>query len=198
MNGFGVLINGVMTTQSDTVKYNKEFNEWVNDLNNMKKKSVNTSMKDYNSDITKMAIFVDDNKTNYVVVDTLAKMDSWEITNEIETFMGYKCQKAIVNYKQEKYTALFTTQLPYNAGPDVFRGLPGLILKVSNTNSTLGYEAIEILTPYKGLVPMFNNDGLSVSRKEWVVIINKINKKAREARANMLKQYKKNAEAQNQ
>lgn len=178
MNGFPAIVNGVMTTQKDTVKYNKAFNEFVTDLVEMEKqKPLNVESKQYKKAITKTTNFNYSDKNNYIITDRLAKMDNWEITDETEMFMGYNCQKATTNYKQEKYTAWFTKQLPYKSGPAAFRGLPGLILKVSNPTGTKGFEAVDIQTPYQGVVPQFNEEGLTVSRNEWVAIVNENKKK---------------------
>jgi GLPGLI family protein len=199
LDGFPVLANGVMHTETDTLKYNKEFNEFINDLDrDNKKKPVNVKIRKYNSDTTKTSIFRTIMNTNYILIDTVAKLNKWVIAEDTLTFMGYKCQKAIINYKQENYTAWFTTQLPYNAGPDVFRGLPGLILKICNQSETLGFEATEIHNPYKGIVPKFNSNGVTITRKEWVAIANEINRKSEEARKNQLKQENKEREIQNQ
>ncbi len=198
MNGFPVIINGVQTTQTDTVKYNKEFNEFINDMAaQLNRNPVAVETKQYNTDTKRTATFLDGLKKNYIVVDTLPTMNSWEILDETEIFMGYQCQKATINYKNEKYTAWFTTKLPYNAGPRAFRGLPGLILKVSNPSKTLGFEALEILTPYKGLIPTFNSDGDIIPRnsREWAMLRNESSKKSREAHENMINQMIKDIEA---
>ncbi len=192
MRGFPVLINGVMTTQTDTIKFNREFNEYIDDMNDeMKKKPVRVTMKYYNSDISKMTYFYDYKNKNYIVVDTLQNMDSWEILNDTMTFMGFKCQKASIKYKQDTYTAWFTTQLPYNAGPDGFRGLPGLILKVNNSSGKLGFEAIVIQTPFKGVVPTFSNEGEIISQNDWLILSRERNSKLRESMNNMMNEYKK-------
>lgn len=194
MRGFPVLINNVMTTQTDTIKYNQEFNEFVNERAvEDKKRSTNVWMKMYNSDISKMTYFYDYTNKHYIVADTLQVMDNWEILNDTMTFMGYKCQKATIKYKQDTYTAWFTTQLAYNAGPDGFRGLPGLILKVSNSTGKIGYEAIEIQTPFKGVVPTFSNQGEIISKKDWQVLLNERNGKMRESMNNIMNEYKKQA-----
>ncbi len=192
MRGFPVLMNNVMTTQTDTIKYNKEFNDFIAETKeNSKKDSVRVSQKYYNSDVVKMTYYYDYINKNYMVVDTLQKMDNWEILNDTSTILGFKCQQAVINYKQDKYYAWFTTQLPYNAGPEGFRGLPGLILKVSNLSGIIGYEAIEIRTPFKGIVPTFNNSGEPVSSSEWLLLMKERNKKMRESMNNIINEYKK-------
>lgn len=192
MKGFPVLINNVMTTQTDTIKYNKEFIEFVNDRKEDANKRPKTVwMKQYNSDIQQMTYYNDSKNKNYVVLDSLDKMNTWEILDDTLTVLGYKCQKATINYKQESYTAWFTSQLPYNAGPDFYRGLPGLILKVSNPMGNKGYEAVEIQIPYKGAVPEFNSLAETISRKEYLLLVSERNKKTRESMDNMINDLKK-------
>lgn len=192
MRGFPVLLNNVMTTQTDTTKYNKEFNEFVSDNEQVyKSKPETVNMKYYKSDILKTSLSATNLKGNYIIIDSLDKMNSWEILEDTLTFLGYKCQKATINYQGIKYSAWFTTQLPYNAGPDVFSGLPGLILKVSNPSENLGFEAIEIQTPYRGIISKFNDVGETISKKEWLIIAGESRKKSMEAMNNMINEYKK-------
>ena len=192
MRGFPVLIDNVMTTQTDTVKYNKEFNEFVSEQRENEKQRVRPVwMRLFKSDVMQMTYYDDSKSKHYVVLDSLEKMNTWEILDDTLTILGYKCQKATINYKQESYTAWFTAKLPYNAGPDIFRGLPGLILKVSNLIGSKGYEAIEIQLPYKGVIPGFNNVGETISRKEYLVMLNEKNKKTRESMDNMINDLKK-------
>lgn len=199
MRGFPVLINGVMTTQTDTLKYNKEFNDFVNERkDDLKKRQILVNEKYYNSNVLKTKYYDDQNKKDYIVLDTLAEMNNWEILDDTQTLLGYKCQKATINYNGSKYFAWFTTKLPYNAGPEGFRGLPGLILKVNNTEENIGYEAIEIEVPFKGNIPEFINKGTEISHSEWLVVMKERNKKAKESRENIINQLKKQAESKRQ
>jgi GLPGLI family protein len=196
--GFPVIINGVMTTQTDTVKYKKEFYEFLSDVSQqMKSRKERVIYKDYASDIIKTSVYLYDVKKNYIVVDTLVKMDNWELLNETKDILSYKCQKAVITYKGEKFYAWFATQLAYNAGPDGFRGLPGLILKVSNTAENMGFEAIEIEVPHKGMIPQFDEVGEVISQTEWIKIANESIRKSREAAENRRKQLQKENEKQN-
>ncbi len=191
MRGFPVLINDVMTTQTDTVRYNNEFNEFVHDMElSEKSRPLMVNEKYYASNIYKTSLSAGSPQKNYIIVDTLDNVDNWEILNDTLTILGFKCQKATINYKLETYTAWFTSQLPYAAGPDYFRGLPGLILKVSNGYGNNGYEAIEIHTPFKGAIPVFNSDGMSITKSEYTNIINEGKRKAMESMNNLMEQLK--------
>lgn len=61
--------------------------------------------------------------------DSLQNWD-WKITEEAKTIEGYICKKAISNWLGYEFTAWFTEEIPVNAGPEKFDGLPGLILYV--------------------------------------------------------------------
>jgi len=61
---------------------------------------------------------------------------SWEIKGEYKEIMGYSCQlaeatidaKIKVKRDQFKVKAWFTTEIPIQEGPSIYKGLPGLIL----------------------------------------------------------------------
>ena len=55
---------------------------------------------------------------------------NWEITNETKNISGFNCKKAVSNFQGYEFTAWFTEEIPINAGPEKFDGLPGLILFV--------------------------------------------------------------------
>ena len=62
---------------------------------------------------------------------------NWQIiSNSSEEILGYKVQKAETVYEGKKYYAWFSTEIPINNGPFVFNGLPGLILKIQNEDSS--------------------------------------------------------------
>lgn len=62
---------------------------------------------------------------------------NWQIiNNSSEEILGYKVQKAETVYEGKKYYAWFSTEIPLNNGPFVFNGLPGLILKIQNEDSS--------------------------------------------------------------
>jgi GLPGLI family protein len=49
---------------------------------------------------------------------------------------SWEAQKATTEFAGRKWTAWFAEELPFNDGPYKFKGLPGLIVKISDeTNS---------------------------------------------------------------
>ena len=113
-----------------------------------------------------MEIFKDFNSNKLTVTDLetlmhdsfLYKEDfpqlTWTILNENQTISSYPCQKATVIFRGRKYEAWFTTNIPINNGPWKFGGLPGLILKISDTQNhyifeCMGIESLRIKEPIK-------------------------------------------------
>ena len=68
----------------------------------------------------------------------------WELIDGSQIILGYKCQPAKTRFAGREYTAWFTMDLPINAGPYKFNGLPGLILKVEESNGFFIWTATGI------------------------------------------------------
>lgn len=59
---------------------------------------------------------------------------NWQVENSKDTTIaGYKCLKASTELWNRKFIAWFTLEVPLNYGPYKFCGLPGLIVKVYDT-----------------------------------------------------------------
>lgn len=65
----------------------------------------------------------------------------WQLINETKEILGYECRKATVKYRGRRYTAWYAVQLPLNDGPYIFKGLPGLILEIEDTNKYIHFKA---------------------------------------------------------
>ena len=59
------------------------------------------------------------------------KLD-WKISNEKAKIGAYNAQKATTEFAGKKWTAWFSTDLPFQDGPYKFSGLPGLIVKIED------------------------------------------------------------------
>jgi GLPGLI family protein len=60
---------------------------------------------------------------------------------------GYKSQKATCNFGGRSWVAWFAPELPYSDGPYKFNGLPGLIVKISDTRNHYVFEMTELQKP---------------------------------------------------
>lgn len=106
----------------------------ISDSNLKIKKSKNSYIiiKDY-PDFT-ISLISRIGQTKYNVKDE--RTLKWNILSENDVLGNFKIQKAETKFAGRKWMAWFTTEIPIPEGPYKFRGLPGLILKISdNTNS---------------------------------------------------------------
>lgn len=89
----------------------------------------------------------EDTPNKYKCIDKVSHQ--WDIKTDTLTILGYLCQKASTTFRGRTYEAWFTSDIPVNDGPWKFYGLPGLILKVNDTENIFSFEIIglEHLTP---------------------------------------------------
>ncbi|UHO38168.1 GLPGLI family protein [Chryseobacterium capnotolerans] len=93
---------------------------------------------------------------------------NWKISSETTKIGEYKVQKAETDFAGRKWTAWFTTDLPYQDGPYKFGGLPGLIVKVEDDK---GDYSFDLMKNYKiAELPALNQFGntLKVKRSDFV------------------------------
>lgn len=76
----------------------------------------------------------------------------WTLAQETATICEHKCQKATCHWRGRDFVAWFTSEIPIRKGPWKFGGLPGLILKVYDTDKLYTFEAIGI---EKGNFPIY-------------------------------------------
>lgn len=93
---------------------------------------------------------------------------NWKILPETTKIGEYKVQKAETDFGGRKWTAWFTTDLPYQDGPYKFGGLPGLIVKVEDDK---GDYSFDLMKNYKiADFPAMNQFGntIKVKRADYV------------------------------
>ncbi len=78
------------------------------------------------------------NRDLYEITTPTSHFD-WKIENETKKIGEYSCQKANLYYCGRHWIAWFTKDIPINAGPYVFEGLPGLILSLEDTKSNFTF-----------------------------------------------------------
>lgn len=65
----------------------------------------------------------------------------WILDDETEEVMGYECRKATATWRGRDWTAWYS-EIPVDAGPWKFQGLPGLILKLEDSKGEHMFEAV--------------------------------------------------------
>lgn len=93
---------------------------------------------------------------------------NWKILSETTKIGDYKVQKAETDFGGRKWTAWFTTDLPYQDGPYKFNGLPGLIVKAEDST---GDYSFDLMKNYKiSSFPEMNSFGniIKVKRTDYL------------------------------
>lgn len=100
---------------------------------------------------------------------------NWTLTAEKANISGYSCTKALTNFAGRAYTAWFTQEIPINDGPYKFKGLPGLIIKIEDSQAHYTFT----LTSFEKLTDSFEfdlNAGKEITKKEFFQSYNKFKK----------------------
>lgn len=87
-------------------------------------------------------------------------LQKWQMGKDTKMICGYKCQKATCSWRGRNYIAWFTTEIPVSSGPWKFGGLPGLIMKISDSKNEYSWEAVAV---NKGKFPVYG-----ARRKKYV------------------------------
>ena len=67
----------------------------------------------------------------FQVHDSMRKM-SWRVKDEVRTIGNFKCYKAVGRICDSVYVvAFYTEDIPVSGGPEMFSGLPGMILELA-------------------------------------------------------------------
>ena len=104
--------------------------------------------------------------SNYQYEDELSDM-KWKIEKDTSTILTYKCQKAVTEFRGRSWEAWFTSEIPINNGPWKFGGLPGLIMKVSDSQQYFVFECIGIENPKKKEpIKFYNLKYIKIARKD--------------------------------
>ena len=103
---------------------------------------------------------------NFIYEENLPIFD-WKISNEKQTILSYTCQKATASFRGRDFIAWFATDIAIPNGPWKFGGLPGLILKLSDTKNHFiyqcdGLERLKTKEPIK----FYQVDYTKISRKD--------------------------------
>lgn len=97
----------------------------------------------------------------------------WTLHTETATICGYHCQKATCRYHGRSFEAWFTSEVPVRFGPWKFGGLPGLIVKVYDTDRLYTFECTKVertnrpmlRSPYSRRKPIKRETVLKFERK---------------------------------
>ena len=92
---------------------------------------------------------------------------NWEYTEDTATINGYFTQKAVCDYGGRTWEAWFAPELPYNDGPYMFCGLPGLIVKIADTQDHYRFEMVSAEIPEDMFIEWENQDYVRTTKKAF-------------------------------
>jgi GLPGLI family protein len=69
---------------------------------------------------------------------------TWQLHDDTTTIKEHLCQKATCEFRGRHYIAWFTSDIPINQGPWKFNGLPGLIMRIYDSDYLFMFECIGI------------------------------------------------------
>ena len=79
----------------------------------------------------------------YVYDEEIPAFD-WRFTDETDEVCGHKCKKATAEFRGRTWNAWYAEDIPIDNGPLKFGGLPGLILKIEDSDKEHIFEAMQI------------------------------------------------------
>ncbi len=81
-------------------------------------------------------------RTNFIYTDEVNL--NWKLVNDTTTICNHLCHKATTHFRGRDWVAYYCMDIPINDGPYKFSGLPGLILKIEDTNKDYSFVAVDI------------------------------------------------------
>ena len=124
----------------------------------------------------------------FLIKDTLDKLD-WKLEKGTKQIGSYTCYKATIerevvqrNFRSEEdggstfdtvkinVTAWYTPQIPVNIGPDIYWGLPGLIMEINKDRTTILCTKV-VLNTNKEITIEAPKKGDKVTRDEYTKIV---------------------------
>lgn len=89
---------------------------------------------------------------NVLMLNRLRAADStatfaWTMHEDTARICGYLCHRATANFRGRTWTAWWTEEIPIDAGPWKLHGLPGLILRASDSKRMHQMEATGVRKP---------------------------------------------------
>lgn len=90
--------------------------------------------------------FMDKMGIDMLYEDALGKPD-WTLCNGDTLILDYPCKKATTDFCGRTWEVWYTEDIPLPEGPWLLCGLPGIILKATETENKFSFECIQISAP---------------------------------------------------
>ena len=93
-------------------------------------------------------IFKDGNYQKCIVLEPM-DIFQWSLIDESKNIMSYTAYRAETTFRGRSYTAWYTPEIPLNAGPWKFNGLPGLILEIADSEKGVQFLISSLNIPHE-------------------------------------------------
>lgn len=105
--------------------------------------------------------------SRYFIIQSALDKYEWKLGTEQRKIQGYVCQQATTKKGEETITAWFAPEIPVSVGPDVYGGLPGIILAVDiNGENVLLATSVDLSAPDDKKISI-PKDGKKIKQKAF-------------------------------
>jgi len=100
----------------------------------------------------------------YIIEDSFPHQ-SWKLESDTKTIKGHLCKKAACKGQQgNAIIAWYAEDLQSPSGPEVYGGLPGLILQLDSNDGEIVFTAVEISSTFDRKLVQAPADGKKITR----------------------------------
>jgi GLPGLI family protein len=100
----------------------------------------------------------------YIIEDSFPRQ-SWKLEADTQTIKGHLCKKAACKGQQgNAIIAWYAEDIQSPSGPEVYGGLPGLILRLDSNDGEMVYTAVEISGAFDRKLVQAPTDGKKITR----------------------------------
>lgn len=102
----------------------------------------------------------------YSLKDKTVKLQ-WIPTNVTKKIYHYNTRKATLKYSGREWEAWFAEEIPINEGSHIFRGLPGLIIEIKDTQNNYIFELVSIAKIENISIDKLIPNNIAVTREQF-------------------------------
>lgn len=102
----------------------------------------------------------------FLYEEDIPSMD-WELTDSVVNVLGYECQSAKCNFRGREWYAFYSEDIPLSEGPWKLHGLPGLIMKASDSTGEYSFECVGIKSKADRPITIYKVPFNKVKRKDY-------------------------------
>lgn len=91
---------------------------------------------------TKNILYTSDPTNGYYIIESSDPIE-WKLENETKTIDKIKVSKAVTSFGGRKWVAWYNEDVPLSEGPYKFRGLPGIIVEMQDSEGLIVYKMVK-------------------------------------------------------